>query len=390
MKRREDLPVRRTYRFRIAGLIYLTVTGFLAIAAISSQNNLLFWCLGLAVAGIAVSGLISGAGLMGIRAEREAIPDASAGSPMIIRYRIRNTNWFAPAFGLTIAEREPPRRRRVMIPWQRCLTRPVAFVACVRPGQTVTAEALPLATARGEPEFTDFVIASTFPFGLASKSLRFVQSRTALVYPQPTPVRASVLETLRAGGERDGAVRSSGGSLGDFYGIREYVPGDPLRSVVWSASARVGELVVKQHARPAPKRLWVRLELPDPLPDETRESTISLAAGVLQLAAEQGYAVGLLAPELGLSARPAIGQRGLRNALGRLATIGGEAARDAPTAADLTPGRRDLVITVRPRYAEGERTTTRIVALDTPATWQNHTSHRVPRRAGAPLAGVSA
>ncbi len=396
MKRREDLPVRRTYRFRLTGLIYLSVTGFLAVAAITSQNNLLFWCLGLAVAGIAVSGLISGAGLMGVRAEREAIPDASASGPMVIRYRIRNTNWFAPAFGLTISEREPPRRLRVMIPWQRCLTRPVAFLACIRPGQTVIAEALPLATGRGEPEFTDFVIASTFPFGLASKSLRFTQRRTALIYPQPTHVRATLLETLRAGGERDGAVLSGGGSLGDFYGIREYVPGDPMRSIVWRASARVGELVVKQHARPAPKRLWVRLELPalhsvapmNSLDDDELEGTISLAAGVLKLATERGYAVGLLAPELGINARPAIGQRGLRNALGQLATIGGEAAISTPAVADITPGRRDLVVTVCPHRAEGTSTAGRVIALDAPATWQSHTSHRLqpqvsPGRAGA-------
>lgn len=385
MKRREDVPVRRTYRFRLTGLIYLTVTGFLAIAAISSQNNLLFWCLGLGVAGIGVSGLISGTGLVGVRAEREAIPDASAGGPMVVRYRVRNTNWFAPAFGLTIYEREPQRRRRVAIPWQRCLTRPVAFVACVRPGQTVTAEAFPLATGRGQPEFTDFVVASSFPFGLANKALRFVQRRTALVYPRPSPVRPSVLESLRAGGERDGAVLGGGGDVGDFYGIREYVPGDSLRSVVWRASARVGDLVVKQHARPAPKRLWVRLELPEPLGDEEREGTISLAAGVLQLAADQGYAVGLLCPELALISRPVIGQAGLRNALGRLATIGGAESGEAATPADISPGRRDLVVTVRPRLGAGGGASGRVLALDSPAAW-NGRGFGTPRRQGGRVA----
>lgn len=45
MRRRADAPVQRMYRFRMSGLVYLAVTGFLAVAAISSQNNLLFWAL---------------------------------------------------------------------------------------------------------------------------------------------------------------------------------------------------------------------------------------------------------------------------------------------------------------------------------------------------------
>lgn len=380
MKRKADLPVRRTYRFRLTGLVYLTVTGFLAVAAISSQNNLLFWCLGLAVGGIAVSGLISGTGLVGVRAEREAIPDATAGEPMVIRYRVRNTNWFAPAFGLTIYEREPS-RRKADVPWTRCLTRPVAFVSCVRPGQTVVAEARPLATARGRPEFTEFFVASTFPFGLANKTLRFAQRRSALVYPQPSPVRPGVLESLRSGGERDGAVLTGGGGQGDFYGIREYSPGDPLRDVVWRASARIGDLVVKQHARPAPRRLWVRLELPEGSTDVEREGAISLAAGVLQTGGEHGFAVGLLCPELGIHCRPALGRQGLQNALGRLAMIGSGHEREAGApVADTTPGRRDLVLVVRPRPGVGAARAGRVLASEAPAGWS-------PARASAGPAG---
>jgi uncharacterized protein (DUF58 family) len=383
VKRRPDLPVRRTYRFRLTGLVYLTVTGFLAVAAISSQNNLLFWCLGLAVGGIAVSGLVSGTGLVGIRAEREAIPDASAGGPMVIRYRVRNTNWFAPAFGLTIYERDTSRRKSPT-PWSRSLTRPVAFISCVRPGQTVVAEAAPLATARGRPEFTEFYIASTFPFGLANKTLRFAQRRTALVYPKPTPVRPAVLDSLRVGGEREGAVRTGAGGQGDFYGIREYSPGDPLRSIDWRASARIGELVVKQHASPAPRRLWVRLELPEGSTHDEREGAISLAAGALQIGSERGFAVGLLCPEQGILCRPAVGQPGLRNALGRLAIIGAGREAGGPIT-ETTPGRRDLVVVVRPRLAVGAARAGRVLALDAPSSWSpTHGAKRPSRRGSSP------
>ncbi|MFG0259175.1 MAG: DUF58 domain-containing protein [Phycisphaerales bacterium JB041] len=374
MRRRADAPVQRMYRFRMSGLVYLAVTGFLAVAAISSQNNLLFWALGLAVAGIGVSGVISGLGLLGIRVEREPIPDGSAGDRMVVRYRVRNTNWLAPAFGLTISEREPTRRRRVRTPWSRCVTRPVAFVTCVRPGQSVVAEARPLATRRGQPEFTDLIVASGFPFGLATKSLRFAQHRTALVYPAPATLDPRVLEHVAAGAGREGATGRIGDNTGDFYGVREYVPGDAMRSISWRASARVGDLVVLQNALPAPTRLWVRLHLSGAADAEETEATIGLAAGVLKLAIESGFIVGLVCPEYGLHTLPASGRAGLRNALSRLASLETDATAEEPQdrAALPHPGPRELVVTVRPHGGGasdggpgfGNRLPGRILTLD--------------------------
>lgn len=372
MKRRPDQPVQRMYRFRMTGLVYLAVTGFLAVAAISSQNNLLFWGLGLAVAGIGVSGVISGLGLMGIRAERETVPDGSAGEPMVVRYRVRNTNWISPAFGLTIAEREPPRRRRVKTPWQQCLTRPVAFVSCVRAGQEVIAEARPLATNRGQPEFTDLIVSSGFPFGLATKSLRFSQHRTALVYPKPAAIDPRVLNRAGIGSGRDGSTRRIGDNTGDFYGIREYVPGDAMRSISWTATARIGDIVVRQSALPAPTRLWIRLLLAGVADTDEAESTIELAAGVLKVATDRGFLVGLLCPESGVHTLPASGRVGLRNALARLAalepaggTADGGAAGTAPsTAAIPEPKPRDLVVTVRPHAPGGTARSGRTLTLE--------------------------
>lgn len=372
--RSEDQPVRRTYRFRLTGLVYLSVTGFLAVAAISSQNNLLFWCLGLALAGIAVSGLASGAGLMGVRAVRDFVPDSTAGGELVVRYRISNHNRFTPAFALVISEREPGRRRHSLSPWQRYSTRPVAYVACVGPGQTVLAEARARALRRGRPEFTDFSIASTFPFGLANKTLRFTQRRTTLVYPKPLALRPAVLEAARTAGEHRGSGAARSGGVGDLYGVREYVAGDPLKSISWRASARAGALLVRQHARPSPQRLWVRVVL-DGEQDETLiEKTLSLAAGVLQLGADAALAVGVQCPDGGLSSPPAEGRQGLRNGLARLAVLGAPNAEPLLRGEPAAPRARDWVITVRPRAAAGGPSPGVVLAADTPDRWQPEAS----------------
>lgn len=58
----------------------------------------------------------------------------------------------------------------------------------------------------------------------------------------------------------DGVPRPA--AVGDVVrGVRDYVPGDPLRRVHWPNSARRGELVVKEVEEPAAPRLVVALDM---------------------------------------------------------------------------------------------------------------------------------
>jgi uncharacterized protein (DUF58 family) len=58
----------------------------------------------------------------------------------------------------------------------------------------------------------------------------------------------------------DGVPRPS--AMGDIVrGVRDYVPGDPVRRVHWPSSARRGDLVVKEVDEPAAPRLVVALDM---------------------------------------------------------------------------------------------------------------------------------
>lgn len=73
-----------------------------------------------------------------------------------------------------------------------------------------------------------------------------------LAPPHPFP------ELFGAWGE--GAPRPA--AVGDVVrGVRDYVPGDPVRRVHWPSSARRGDLVVKEVEDPAAPRLIVALDL---------------------------------------------------------------------------------------------------------------------------------
>jgi uncharacterized protein (DUF58 family) len=91
----------------------------------------------------------------------------------------------------------------------------------------------------------------------------------------------------------------------DYFGMRDYRPGDPLRHVAWKRSACQEELLLIERTRPSPPKLRLVLDLSTPT-DELRlddgagaagrdleEAAISLAASIARLAEHAGYEVGL-------------------------------------------------------------------------------------------------
>jgi len=67
----------RNYHFHSPGLVYAVTTMVLVMGAINGQNNLLFWLFGLGVAGLLISGILSGGSLMRLDIEREAYPQGA-------------------------------------------------------------------------------------------------------------------------------------------------------------------------------------------------------------------------------------------------------------------------------------------------------------------------
>jgi len=296
----QTLKPRRRYHFHTPGVLYVAVTLFLAVGAINSQNNLLFYALGLSIGGLLVSGILSGASLMGIRLERFPLQRGSVGAPLTLRYAVHNSNRLFPAFGLHIDEvddADQPARS-----WSRFFPQPRAFVIHAGPRQLTQTSCQVVPRRRGQIHLDAVRVWTTFPFGLAKKSVTFYLPQTGLVYPPELPLRAGLVARLASrsdqgiGGERDV------GSGDEFYGLREYSPGDSPRRIAWKHSARTGDVVVRQYAAPTPQKLWVVLDLAagaglSPAATTTsQERAIALASAVLRDASQAGIAIGLAIP----------------------------------------------------------------------------------------------
>lgn len=270
--------IARRYQAHPPGFVYVILTVLLVLGAVNSQNNLLFAIFGLAVAGIIVSGIVSGAAIMGLRVRREIVGPAQAGGQARVVYHVRNTNWLIPSAGLVIEEVEVDRRGRHRSSWKTHLAPLNAFVPWVRAHDEVAVEARAAAHQRGVPSLNLIRLSTTFPFGLTKKYVLFSQSAQIVVRPWVAPMPKRPL--IRASGEAPGSrtFRPSRSSGGEFFSIRDYTKGDNPRAIAWRATARRGHLVVRENADREHRRLHLEIETGS-LTGESLERFVSAVAG---------------------------------------------------------------------------------------------------------------
>jgi uncharacterized protein (DUF58 family) len=262
----------------------------LVLGAINGQNNLLFWLFGLGVGGLIVSGVLSGGALMRLDIERETPETVSVGDDLVIRYRVTNRSRVIPAFGLVIEELTSARGGRLTGTWLGRLWAPVAFAPYVPARGSAVVEARVRALRRGPVALGPVRIWTTFPFGLTKKSKSFYQETELLVRPRVAPLRPGVLDGLSGKGEQGATLRKSRAGE-EFYSLREYAPGDSLRSVAWRSTARLGYAVVREMALRPSRHLWIVLDLGGTEADVER--VLSVAAALCVRAAEAGLEPGL-------------------------------------------------------------------------------------------------
>lgn len=328
------MRIARKYHFTMSFVLFAGVTVLLGIGAINSQNNLLFFAFGIALSSLIASGFVSGSALMRVRLRRSSIGEAYVGSPMRIVYEVEHLGKGIPAFALQIEElrRGPVGERAAARPtWPDAMAQPRAFLPFVARKRTAHAEAVVVPAQRGRWSLGPMRLTTSFPFGAVKKSVSF--------YPQPDregwrevivrPALVEMPDTLRRRVARrslelEHATRRSGAGE-EFFGIREYSPGDSVRRVAWRASARTGAMMVREHAAPDSTRLIVAVRLsraePGPARDIADERAISLGASAIVHAARAGVEVGLAVPASDALLEPRAGDAYAATLLDALALI---------------------------------------------------------------------
>jgi uncharacterized protein (DUF58 family) len=142
----------------------------------------------------------------------------------------------------------------------------------------------------------DIVVESGAPFGLFYGRRRGWAPTDIVVYPRTFDV-AGLPPSAAVDAERGDKSESSTlhrGHGGEFWGVREYRPGDPARLVAWKRSARDplgGKLAVVELAQETHPPFVVALNLDARAPQEVREMVISAGASLLLYGLSEGREV---------------------------------------------------------------------------------------------------
>ncbi len=284
-RRRFPRPVEPTS----GGWWFLGITFAVGVAAINTGNNLLYLVLGMLLALILASGVLSHLVLLRLSVRRELPGRAFAGTPALVGLEVRNGKRRIPSWLLEVedlgVDEDGPRAGR------RCL------FLCVPAGASERATYRYAFPRRGRHTLAGYRVATRFPFGLFIKYLYLDASAELLVYP--AVVEAGLGKTS-AGGRGEERVQRRG-RHGEFFAARELRPGEDASDVHWRLSARLGKPVVRE--REDEGALRVTLELDNGLGDDTPQTLAAFEAAV-------STAAGLALAHLGRGESVAIVTRG--------------------------------------------------------------------------------
>jgi uncharacterized protein (DUF58 family) len=315
------------YEVTRAGVIYILITVVIGIAAINTGNNLLYVIVSALLAAIIVSGIASAVVLRSLELEVLLPEHVFAERPITARFLLHNASAWMPSFSVRVvpAKRKPVRRWQweaytfgwpknrapeqqwVRVPDRRLrrvsehLERPIleqsVYFPFLTPGQELRADLELTFPARGRYQEKNFGLATRFPFAFLMKTRRISLMREIVVYPG-VEAAEHFLEVLpMVTGEFEAFVRGRGY---DLYRIREYMPEDSARHVDWKATARTGNLKVREFSREDERKLRIVFDNPAPgvVAADVYERAVRLAASLAWHFHHEDVEVTFVAPGL--------------------------------------------------------------------------------------------
>jgi uncharacterized protein (DUF58 family) len=232
---RERFRAPRRLRFTREGKFFVGITLGVGFAAINTGNNLLYLLLGLLLALIIVSGLMSEASLRNLTVTRRLPTRAQVGRSHVVEIEVFNHKQKFPSYAIEVED-----LREGMPADKRC------FFLKISPRSAQVAAYRRTPPKRGRDLHTGFRIATRFPFGLFEKSREIAAIGELLIYPQVDTVQ---LPFAASGPERGGEGIHGFGGGQDISGLRPMREGEDPRDIHWRKSAALGQPVLRERFR---------------------------------------------------------------------------------------------------------------------------------------------
>ncbi len=201
--RKRYRPPRRL-KFTREGKVFIGITLGVGFAAINTGNNLLYLLLGMLLALIIVSGMMSELSLRDLTVVRRLPARAQVGRPHLVEIEVFNHKKRVPSYAIEVED-----LRAGQPADKRC------FFLKISPMSAQVAAYRRTPLKRGQDRHVGFRIATRFPFGLFEKSREVSAAGELVIYPAVDPLQLGPATRGKTNGT-DGTLRR--GHSEDYLG----------------------------------------------------------------------------------------------------------------------------------------------------------------------------
>lgn len=271
------------------GVYYLLVMGVILTSALVRQINLLMVLYGVLAGPLLLSWSMVRRQVKRIDVVRRAPSAVTAGEPFTVELELRNGRKRGGSFALSLRD-----ELNKIGGGAKPLSTDV-YCSYLPAGESRRLTYGGIVPRRGVYEFQPLKLSSRFPLGLLKTMVRIDKPQRLLVFPKLGRLSPAWQRLLKADEEGSGVGgrRQVGLHEGDFYGLREWRPGDSRSRIHWRTTARRRSLTVRQYERRRDVPLLLIVELWEPAKsaaaDRARtEAAASLAATIVAESCRDG------------------------------------------------------------------------------------------------------
>jgi uncharacterized protein (DUF58 family) len=351
---------RRRTAFTREGWQYLVIFLLVFFGALINDINLLLILGGMLACPLLLSHYLAKRTLSGLVVQRRLPRAVCAGDLLVVHVAIVNTRRRLGGWVLVLEDTVSRVGNGRANKRNGTSVRPSVLIPYIAARQTASSDYRGRLAQRGRYSLGPMQVSTRFPFGLFRYSFTCGTTATLTVLPRLGRLTQS-WRALRhesfAGSERR-ELRP--GIDDDFYGLRPWQRGDSRRWVHWRATARTGEVMVRQLEQPHSRDAAIVLDLwQPPAPDDAQLDNVELAVSFAATLAAELCRTGsseifLVAadPEPRLTGGPGSAAL-MQDIMERLALIEAGARDRVPellqlAAARIEPGTEIVLISTRP------------------------------------------
>jgi len=231
-----------------AGFIFLSLA--VGVGAINTGNNLLYLILAMCCSFIVVSGILSELTMKKVSLKAKVPAEFYAEDPVPMILNVTNGKRKFPSYSLRLSfptEYGPPYK----------VDREV-YLFHLPQASSVEKTLLLTAQKRGPLKISSCQLSTSFPFGFFLKKKALRLDTECLVFPAIQPVDMPPPNEDSMDGE---LIIGRKGE--EVFALKEFQPGDALKTVHWKSSAKTGALKVKEFSGEDVHRFTLHLNLRD-------------------------------------------------------------------------------------------------------------------------------